>query len=315
MSPTNFRTQNRGGKGIIGGSIKEEDEIAIVREAMTHDEILFFTNMGRVFRQPVYEIPVGSRTSKGQAIVNLLQLQEGEIVTSMLTSSDEKTGEFLIMVTNRGTIKKTVMSDFKNVRRSGLIAIKLRPGDFLKWSRLCNKKDQVMIITREGKSIRFTEENVTPTGRASMGVRGIRIKEGDEVVDMDIVKNTALADLLVIMENGLGKCTKVTDYREQARGGTGVKAANITAKTGKIIGAKIIQEDSKGDLIMVSKQGQIIRLQLKNIPSQGRATQGVYLMRLNQGDKVASTSVIEAEALIEKDATPAPTPQETLVKG
>jgi DNA gyrase subunit A len=147
-----------------------------------------------------------------------------------------------------------------------------------------------------------------------MGVRGIKIKEGDEVVDMDIVKNPADAELLVIMENGLGKYTKVTDYREQARGGTGVKAANITEKTGKIIGAKIMQEHSKGDLIMVSKQGQIIRLNLKNIPSQGRTTQGVYLMRLNKGDKVASTSFIESEVTIEKEEGAENPAQETLVK-
>jgi DNA gyrase subunit A len=314
ISPSTFRAQNRGGKGIIGATTKEEDEISIVREAMTHDEILFFTNLGRVFRHPVYEIPVGSRTSKGQAIVNLLQLQENEYVTSMLTSGEEKTGEFLIMVTSRGTIKKTPMADFKNVRKSGLIAIKLRQGDFLRWSKLSNKNDHVMIITHEGKSIRFSENDVSATGRAAMGVRGIRIKEGDSVVDMDVVKNPALAELLVIMENGLGKCSKVTDYRDQARGGTGVKAANITAKTGKIIGAKILQEHSKGDLIMISKMGQIIRLNIKNIPSQGRTTQGVYLMRLNKDDKVASTSVVESEVAPPKEETPQKTVQESLVK-
>jgi DNA gyrase subunit A len=299
MPPSTFRAQNRGGKGIIGATTKDEDEIAIMREAMTHDEILFFTNLGRVFRQPVFEIPVGSRTAKGQAIVNLLQLQENEVVTSILTSGEEKSGEFLVMVTNKGTIKKTAMVDFKNVRKSGLIAIKLREGDFLKWSKLGNKNDQVMIVTREGKSIRFSENDISATGRASMGVRGIKIKAGDEVVDMDLVKNPAEAELLVIMQNGLGKCTKVSDYREQARGGTGVKAANITEKTGKIVGAKIIQEHSKGDIIMVSKQGQLIRLNLKNIPSQGRTTQGVYLMRMNKGDMVASTSFIESEVAVE----------------
>ncbi len=314
ISPSSFRAQNRGGKGIIGATTKDEDEISIVREAMTHDEILFFTNMGRVFRHPVYEIPVGSRTSKGQAIVNLLQLQENEIVTAMLTSSEEKTGEFLIMVTSRGTIKKTPMADFKNVRKSGLIAIKLRQGDYLKWSKLSNKNDQVMIITHEGKSIRFSENDVSSTGRAAMGVRGIRIKEGDLVVDMDVVKNPAQAELLVIMENGLGKCTKVTDYRDQARGGTGVKAANITTKTGKIIGAKILQEHSKGDLIMISKMGQIIRLNLKNIPSQGRTTQGVYLMRLNKDDKVASTSVVESEVAPPIEEIAQKPVQEALVK-
>ena len=314
ISPSSFRTQHRGGKGIIGATTKDEDEISIMREAMTHDEILFFTNMGRVFRHPVYEIPVGSRTSKGQAIVNLLQLQEKESVTAVLTSGDEKTGEFLVMVTSRGTIKKTPMADFKNVRKSGLIAIKLRPGDFLRWTKLGNKNDNVMIITKEGKSIRFSENDVSSTGRAAMGVRGIRIKEGDEVVDMDIVKNPDHAELLVIMENGLGKCSKVTDYRDQSRGGTGVKAANITAKTGKIVGAKIMQEHSKGDLIMISKLGQIIRMDLNSIPSQGRTTQGVYLMRLNKGDTVASVSLVESEIQTAKEETGQKTMQETLVK-
>lgn len=295
MPPSTFRAQHRGGKGIIGATTKEEDEIAIMREAQTHDEILFFTNLGRVFRQPVYEIPVASRTAKGQAIVNLLQLQENEYVTAMLTSSEEKTGEFMIMATLKGTIKKTSLVDFKNVRKSGLIAIKLRENDFLKWIKLSSKGNQVMIVTKEGKSIRFSESDINPTGRASMGVRGIRLKNGDEVVDMDVVKDIEKAELLVIMENGLGKCTKVTDYRDQTRGGSGVKAANVTAKTGKIVGAKVLDEHTAGDLIIVSKQGQVIRLNLKSIPSQGRATQGVTLMRLNSGDKVASTSVVDTE--------------------
>jgi DNA gyrase subunit A len=313
MPPSNFRAQHRGGKGIIGATTKDEDEIAIMREAMTHDEILFFTNLGRVFRQPIYEIPVGSRQAKGQAIVNLLQLQENEFVTAILTSGEEKSGEFLIMTTSKGTIKKTPLADFKNVRRSGLIAIKLRPGDFLKWCKLGNKDDQIMIVTYEGKSIRFSESDVNPIGRAAMGVRGIKLKNEDEVVEMDVVKDYKKAELLIIMENGLGKCTKVTEYRDQTRGGTGVKAANVTAKTGKVVGAKVIQEHSKGDLIIVSKQGQLIRMNMKNIPSQGRTTQGVYLMRMNAGDKVASTSVIENE-IPETEKDEASELQETLVK-
>ena len=281
---------------------------------MTHDEILFFTNLGRVFRQPVYEIPVGSRTAKGQAIVNLLQLQPDEFVTAMLSSGMEKTGEFMFMTTTKGTIKKTPVGDFKNVRKSGLIAIKLREGDHLKWSKLANKNDQIMIVTKEGKSIRFGENDVSSTGRNSMGVRGIKLKAGDEVVDMDIVKEPGKTELLVVMGNGLGKCTKITDFRDQTRGGTGVKCANVTTKTGKIVGAKIIDEVSKGDLILISKHGQIIRLPLKNIPSQGRATQGVYLMRMNEGDTVASASVIEFDEGADKpDEEKVDTNQETLL--
>ncbi|MFA5829165.1 MAG: DNA gyrase subunit A [Candidatus Gracilibacteria bacterium] len=297
MPPSTFRAQHRGGKGIIGATTKEEDEIRIMRPAMNHDEVMFFTNLGRVFRLPVYEIPLASRIAKGQAIVNLLQLQEKEYVTAILPTGEQLAGEFLFMATTKGTVKKTLVADFKNVRKSGLIAIKLRDGDYLEWIKQINKNDEIIIVSRNGKSIRFKESDVSSTGRASMGVRGMRLKEGDEVMDMDVIKSTSIehAELLVIMENGLGKCTKVADYRIQTRGGTGVKTANITAKTGKIVGAKMIDENSKGDLIIVSKQGQIIRMNLKSIPSQGRATQGVYLMRMNGNDKVASTSVIEID--------------------
>ena len=317
LSPSTFRTQNRGGKGVVGTAIKEEDEVAIIKEAMTHDNVLFFTNFGRVFRLPVYEIPVSSRTAKGQAIVNILQLQDGENVTTMLTSGDEKSGQYLVMATNKGTIKKTAITDFTNVRKSGLIAIKLRDGDHLKWSKLVTEGSQIMIVTKEGKSIRFFEKDVTPTGRTSMGVRGIKLKDKDEVVDMDIVKNPELTELLVIMENGLGKCTKVSDFREQTRGGTGVKCANVTEKTGKIVGAKIIDDQVNGDLLMISRQGQTIRMPIKDIPSQGRATQGVYLMRLSNDDAVASASVIDAqpENFAETEtANEAPDSQETLIE-
>ncbi len=306
LPPSTFRAQNRGGKGIIGATTKEQDEIASIREAMTHDTILFFTNLGRVFRLPVYEIPVGSRTSKGMAVVNLLQLQKDEQVTAMLTSSEEKSAEFLVMATSKGTIKKTSLEDFKNIRKSGLIAIKLRDGDYLKWSRLCNAGNQVMIVTRNGKSIRFEEKDISSTGRASMGVRGIRVKEGDVVVEMDIITDENEAELLVIMENGLGKCTKVKNYRMQARGGSGVKTANVTTKTGSIVGASVIYAKLKGDMILVSKQGQIIRMRLEDIPSQGRATQGVYLMRLNGDDKVASCSLVPEVEIDETDATQKP---------
>ncbi len=314
MPPSTFKTQHRGGKGVIGATTKEEDEIYIIKEAKSHDEILFFTNLGRVFRLPVYEIPPASRTAKGQAIVNLLQLQNNEFVTGILTSSDEVSSEYLIMATTKGTIKKTPLTDFKNVRKSGLIAIKLREGDFLKWIKLGNKGNQVMMVTRNGKSIRFAESDISATGRISMGVRGIRLQAGDEVIDMDIVIDVTKAELLVVMENGLGKGSKVLDYRDQSRGGTGVKAANVTDKTGKIIGAKIIEEHTKGDLIMVSKQGQIIRLNLKNIPSQGRTTQGVYLMRLNGNDTVASATVIDIDETENKVENEVPENQESLIE-
>lgn len=294
--PTNtFQTQGRGGKGIIGATTKEEDEISILIQCNNHDDLLFFTNLGRVFRATTYELPQTSRTAKGTPIVNILQLSDSEIVTAILSTGEKMTGTHLLMCTIKGTIKMTKVEDFSNVRKSGLIAIKLRENDKLHWVRQVNTNNEVAIITKEGKSIRFKETDVTPTGRASMGVRGIKIKAGDEVVDMEVVKNPAKSQLLVIMENGLGKTSPVTAYRLQTRGGTGVKTANITTKTGKIVGAKIIEENAAADLIIISKMGQVIRLPLKSIPTQGRTTQGVYLMRMHSKDVVASTTTLEIE--------------------
>ncbi len=298
--PTNtFHTQGRGGKGIIGATTKEEDEIKYMVQSSNHDELLFFTNLGRVFKLPVYELPQASRTAKGIPVVNLLNLGEKEQITSILPTGEKLTGDHLFMCTSKGTVKKTLITDFAKVRKSGLIAIKLREGNYLNWVRQVNSKNEVIIVTKNGKSIRFNEEDVFSTGRTSMGVRGIRVKDQDEVVDMDIIKNPKKTDLLVIMENGLGKSSAIPAYRLQSRGGTGVKTANITTKTGKIVGAKIIEENSQDDLIIISKQGQVIRLNLKSIPSQGRTTQGVYLMRLKGNDKVANTSTIKFEPEIQ----------------
>lgn len=288
-----FRAQHRGGKGIIGGTTKEEDEIKLIKYASNHDELLYFTNRGRVFGLPVFELPMASRQAKGQAIVNLLQLQEDEVVTSILNTGENFTGKYLFSATTKGMIKKTPIEDYKNIRKSGLIAIKLRDDDSLEWVKEVNDKDEIMIITKEGKSIRFPEEEARPLGRASIGVRGIKLKAGDKVVEMDAIKDKETAQLLVVMENGLGKMTKVIDYRSQSRGGTGVKTANITSKTGKIVGAKILDKSINADLIMISKNGQVIRMNVKDIPSIGRATQGVTLMRLKPGDHIASISLIE----------------------
>ncbi len=301
LSPSTFRAQNRGGKGIVGGKTKEEDEIKLIRHANNHDELLYFTNKGRVFKLPVYELPSASRQAKGQAIVNLLQLQDDETITAILNAKEKFTGEFLIMATTNGTIKKTPVKDFENVRKTGLIAIKLRDNDSLEWVKETSKGNEVVIITKTGKSIRFKEDDARPMGRASIGVRGIKLRSDDIVVEMDVVPEPEVTSLLVVMENGLGKMTKISDYRLQTRGGTGVKTANITSKTGNVIGAKVIHANTDADLIMISKSGQVIRLHSKHIPSQGRATQGVYLMRLRPKDKVASISLMSIE--IEEEVT------------
>ncbi len=292
VSPSSFRAQHRGGKGIIGSTTKEEDEVVLLLNANNHDEILYFTNLGRVFKLPVYELPQGSRTAKGQAIVNLLQLAENEKVTALLNAKDQAKGQFLFMATNRGTVKKTPFEDFQNIRKTGLIAIKLREKDSLEWVKLTSGNEKIMLITREGKSIQFEETDVRPMGRPSQGVRGIKLKGTDEVVEMDVVKKDVHAELLIISENGLGKSTDLNNYRLQGRGGSGVKTANLTTKTGKMVGAKVIQDDLKGDLILISKKGQVIRISIDAIPTRGRATQGVYLMRLNGGDIIASLSII-----------------------
>lgn len=288
-----FRAQNRGGKGVVGGTTKETDEIKLIRFAHNHDELLYFTNQGRVFKLPVFEIPKASRQAKGQAIVNLLQLQEDENVTAILKTGEEFKGQYLLMATKKGTVKKTKVEDFQNVRKSGLIAIKLRDDDSLEWVRECSEGNEILLVTREGKCIRFNEADARDMGRASIGVRGIKLKAEDEVVEMDVIKEVETAELLVVMGNGLGKMTPVTNYRFQGRGGSGVKTATINDRTGKVIGAKVIGKETDADLVMVSKSGQIIRLHTGQIPSRGRATQGVYLMRLKPNDKVASISLIE----------------------
>ena len=288
-----FKAQHRGGKGIIGGTTKDEDEIRSITYAMNHDDLLFFTNQGRVFKQEVFEIPQASRTAKGQAIVNLLQLQKEERVTAILNAKSKFMGQYLTMATRNGTIKKTAVEDFKNVRKTGLIAIKLRDNDSLEWVKETSKGNEITLITRNGKCIRFDEKDVRGMGRASIGVRGIKLKGEDKVVEMATVTDPEDTQLLVVMENGLGKMTKIVNYRKQGRGGTGVKTANITTRTGKIVGAKIISKDTNADLVMISKAGQVIRLHTSNIPSQGRSTQGVYLMRLKPKDQVASISLIK----------------------
>ncbi|MBN1494577.1 DNA gyrase subunit A [Candidatus Peregrinibacteria bacterium] len=297
VPPSTFRAQHRGGVGISGVTTKEEDEIKIIRHGKNHDNALFFTNKGRVFQLPVYEIPKTMRQAKGYPIVNLLQLGENEFVTSMLIIKEKFAGKYLFMATQKGTVKKTAVEDFKNVRKSGLIAIKLREGDSLEWVREVNPGDEIMIVTKNGKSIKFNEKDVRDMGRASMGVRGIKLKDKDIVVEMDSV-TTPDAKLFVLMENGLGKSSNTANYRLQTRGGTGVITAKITGKTGCVVGAKVIEKTYEGDVIIASKKGIMIRMGLSSIPDLGRATQGVHLMKLKSGDKVSSLSILRTDELI-----------------
>jgi len=293
--PANTYTpQNRGGKGIKGAQTEDEDYITNLFYTKNHNNLLFFTSLGRCFRLAVYEIPQASRTARGQALPNFLNLAGDEKITAVLdVTSKQEGGKYLFMATNGGTIKKTPLEDFKNVRRNGLIAIKLRPGELLEWVNITSGEDFIMMVSREGKSIKFNESEVRAMGRPASGVRGIKLRGQDQVVEMDVVK-TDKAALLVVMENGLGKTTDLAEYREQGRGGSGVKVANITNKTGKVAGAKIINEnDDAHDLMLISKEGLIIRTPLKNVPTQGRATQGVIVMRMKTNtDKVSSLLLI-----------------------
>ncbi|MDF2378882.1 MAG: DNA gyrase subunit A [Candidatus Gracilibacteria bacterium] len=293
MEPSSFRSQRRGGKGIIGSKTKDEDEIIELVYARNHDSVLYFTNMGRVFKLPVFEIPKASKTARGSAIVNILNLKPDEKVSTMMISNDNPNEDaYLIMATSFGTVKKTALLDFQKVRKSGMIAIKLVEGDQLNWVHEVQFKDQVMMVTKNGAGIRFQQTEVRPMGRASRGVRGIRLKEKDVVVDMGIVAEEDKDQLLVIMENGLGKATNVKQYRLQSRGGSGVKTASLNAKTGKLVSGKVIQAQREADVIIISKNGQTIRLNVAEVPKQGRNTQGVYLMRMPKGDFVASVSMI-----------------------
>ena len=298
IASNTYKSQHRGGKGIMGMATKEEDVVKHMNLTMNHDFMLFFTNKGRVFRLKVYEIPAASRTAKGQAIPNLLQMGPGEAVTSMVSFSPKiESHRYLFMATRMGTVKKTALADYANVRANGLIAIKLDAGDELGWVKLTSGKDEIIISTVMAQAIRFKETEARPMGRATRGVRGIRLRPGDKVVGMDVVQPGM--QLLVIMENGYGKRTKVDQFATHARGGVGIKAGAVTAKTGKTVDVRAIT-DTSDDLVIVSTQGQIIRLALEGISLIGRATQGVRIMRMKEDDKVASVALV-AETQLETE--------------
>ncbi len=296
VHPDVFQSQGRGGKGVIGMATKEEESVERLQATNTHDNILFFTSRGRVFQLMAYDIPQTSRTAKGQALVNFLQLAPNEKITTFLTMSDIGQTKYLAMVTSQGNIKKTPLEDFVNVRKSGLIAIKLKTDDNLEWVKPSSGEDEIMIATKNGQAIHFREKDIRSMGRAAGGVRGIRLHGSDEVIGMDIVdaKNKNL-QFLTVAENGLGKLTAVSNYKVQGRGGSGIKTAKVTAKTGRIIHASVVDAAKAGedDIIIVSAKGQVIRMPFGSIPSSGRATQGVRLMRFKEeGDRVVSVTIM-----------------------
>lgn len=291
---SDYRKQNRGGKGKRGMTTKEEDIIDQVVPASTHDYLLFFTNRGRIFRLKAYEVPAAGLNAKGVAAVNLLQLQPEEKITAII--KHEKNADeagYLFMATKHGTVKKTPLSDYANIRTNGLIAIKLDDGDELRWIKKTDGKSDVIISTSAGQAIRFNEQDARPMGRAARGVRGVRLRPHDWVVGMDVVTSDDQT-LLVISEKGFGKRTRVTNFPSHKRGGVGIKAAVVTAKTGPIISVRTI-DPTMEEALLVSQNGQTIRLSLSDIKLLGRTTQGVTIMRLSDGDAVSSIGLMACQ--------------------
>ena len=292
LKANSFRTQRRGGKGITTAT-KEDDEIFLVVPTSNHSDLLYFTTKGRVFSLPAYEVPETTRIAKGQAIVNLLQLQKDEEIASILDITREKK-DYLFFVTDRGTVKKLAMADVKNIRSNGLIVLKIKEGDNLRYVKTTSGDDNIFIATHEGKAIQFHEDDVRAMGRAASGVRGINLKGDDYVIEASIVFDENKY-VFIATENGLGKITDIEEYRNQKRGGSGVKAMAVTPKTGKLVSAKVLSEDEKknSDVLLISKNGQTIRLSLKDMRMTSRVTQGVILTKLKgKDDMIVRASII-----------------------
>ena len=301
VNPNVYKIQKRGGKGIMGMKTLGEDIIEHFLFCQTHDFLLFFTDSGKVFKIPAYEIPEGTRVAKGRGLLNFLELSSEDKILSILPfkkaaqnnkENQENGMRYLVMVTKNGIIKKTALDEFENVRKSGLIAINLKKGDLLKGVNRTSGEDEIILVTKKGQSIRFKEDNVRAMGRTAAGVTGIRLKKEDELIGMDIIKTQKVKEktqnyLLVVSENGYGKRTDLKEYRLQTRGGSGIKTANITSKTGDLVASKVLSGQEE-DLIVISQKGQIIRTPINSISIISRSTQGVRIMRLEKGDKVAS---------------------------
>ncbi|MCK5413391.1 MAG: DNA gyrase subunit A [Candidatus Pacebacteria bacterium] len=295
MDSQTYHVQHRGGKGVIGASMKEEDIVEHFFITNTHNSLLFFTNLGRVFQTKTYEIPESSRTSKGQALVNFLQLSPDEIVTTVISISKKENIKFLVMATKNGIIKKTDISEFANVRRSGLIAITIKKDDELGWVKPSNGNNEVMIASSGGQGIRFKEKDIRAMGRSAAGVHAIKLKNNSIVTSMDIVSDSKNEKLFVftISENGFGKLSELKFYKTQHRGGSGTKAAIVNVKTGNLVSSRVINETQLDkDLLIISQKGQVIRTPFSKISKSGRATQGVRIMKMKEEDKISSVTIV-----------------------
>ncbi|HCC05726.1 TPA: DNA gyrase subunit A [Patescibacteria group bacterium] len=291
-NPDEYKKQKRGGVGVIDLNTKEEDFVTIFLTASTHDDLLFFTDKGKAYQIKMYDVPEGKRATKGKSVMNFLPLSADESVTSVVAMTKElkESDGSLLMVTKGGITKKTKAKDFHDVRLSGIIAIKLAPGDKLIQASFVEKGDTVLLATRKGQSIRFKEDDTREMGRAAAGVRGVKLGTGDVVIGADIaLKGTKDSELslLVVSENGYGKQTKLSEFKIQKRSGSGIKCASTTTKTGTLMASRILTKDIE-ELVVISKKGQVIRTGIKEIPSMGRSTQGVRIMKLRAGDSIAA---------------------------
>ena len=288
MTVDNFRSQNRGGKGIKGMQTIEDDYIDELLMTTTHHYLMFFTNMGKVYRLKAYEIPEAGRTARGTAIINLLQLQAGEKITAVLSLKDYSQGQYLFMATKSGIVKKTPIQDYANVRKTGLAAISLKDDDELIEVKFTDNKKDIILVTKYGQCIRFKDTDVRSTGRVSMGVRGINLSDGDEIIGMQLCSQGDY--LLIVSEKGMGKRTSMSEFSVQNRGGKGVKCYKITEKTGNVVGVKAVNDDN--EVMMITTEGIIIRIACSDISILGRITSGVKLMNLDEKVSVASIAKV-----------------------
>lgn len=286
-----YKAQRRGGKGVTGMATREEDFVEHLFITNTHDTILFFTNMGKVYSLKGYEIPEAQRHARGTAVVNLIELDPGEAVTALMPVSKFDEDVYVFMATKNGTVKKTELSAFANIRRSGIIGISLAPDDELIAVRMTGGDDEILLVTKDGMSIRFRQDNVRAMGRTAAGVRGINLDKGDAVVGMDIARDNA--DVLIITSAGYGKRTPVVEYRPQNRAGKGLKACRLTNKTGNIVGVKLVREEN--EMMLTTMAGYVIRFQISDVPKMGRLTQGVKVMSLDDGDQVISIARVSSK--------------------
>jgi DNA gyrase subunit A len=286
-----FRTQGRGGRGVQGARLKEEDLVDNVVHTTTLAYLLLFSNRGRVYRLRAHEVPMKERTARGTAVVNLLPLAPDEKIQAIVATRDFDSGGFLMFATKAGQVKKTAFSEYDKSRREGFIAISLRDGDRLVRVVETNGSDEMFVVTRQGMTIRFSEDDVRPMGRDAAGVRGIRLREGDEVVSCDVARDDV--DILMVTDAGYGKRTKLERFNTQARGGQGVRGIRLTARRGAVVAAFMVPFE--GDILLVSTAGVTIRMSAREIASQGRDATGVRVMNLDDGQSVAAVAPIAAE--------------------